>query len=43
MMKTIVLAGSDSPPMVLAMQAKLRREMGSTKFDQLKKNLESQA
>jgi pyruvate-formate lyase-activating enzyme len=39
MMKTIVLAGPDSPPMVLAMQDKLRREMGSTKFERLKRQL----
>ncbi len=42
MMKTIVLAGADAPPMVLAMQGKLRREMGEEKFDQLKKSLGNQ-
>jgi pyruvate-formate lyase-activating enzyme len=41
MMKTIVLAGPDSPPMVRAMQEKLRREMGEEKFERLKAQFEN--
>ncbi len=43
MMKTIVLAGEDAPPMALAMQAKLRREMGEEKFEKLKKKFLGEA
>jgi hypothetical protein len=39
MMRMVVLAGPDSPPMMLAMQEKLRREMGEEPFEQLKKSL----
>jgi pyruvate-formate lyase-activating enzyme len=41
LMKTIVTAGADAPPMVLAMQAKLRREMGEEKFLKLKAQYEN--
>jgi hypothetical protein len=35
MMRTVILAGSDAPPMVLAMQAKLRDQIGTSKFEKL--------
>ncbi|MBI5422340.1 B12-binding domain-containing radical SAM protein [Candidatus Peregrinibacteria bacterium] len=41
MMRLVVLASPDAPPMLLAMQAKLRREMGEGKFAQLKARYES--
>ena len=37
MMKVVITAGPDAPPMVLAMQAKLRDELGPEKFEALKK------
>ena len=39
MMKKIVMAGDDAPPMVKAMQAKLRDQIGVEKFEELKRNL----
>ena len=36
LMRAVVMAGPDAPPMVLATQAKLRREMGEEKFLKLK-------
>lgn len=37
MMKKVITAGPDSPPMVLKMQEKLKGELGEEKFDELKK------
>jgi len=36
MMKTVILAGPDAPPVVKAMQEKLRREIGEGKFEELR-------
>jgi len=36
MIKVVITAGSDAPPMVLAMQEKLRNELGVEKFEKLK-------
>jgi len=36
MMKVVITAGPDAPPMVLAMQTKLRDELGVEKFNELK-------
>ena len=36
MMKVVITAGSDAPPMVLKMQEKLRDEMGVEKFEELR-------
>ena len=36
MMKKVILAGPDAPPMMRAMQEKLKKEMGEEKFNQLK-------
>lgn len=40
MMKKVILAGPDSPPMVLAMQAKLRDKLGIDQFEVLKAKYE---
>jgi radical SAM superfamily enzyme YgiQ (UPF0313 family) len=40
MMKKVILAGPDAPPMVKAMQEKLRNELGEAKFQSLKKKYE---
>ncbi|PIZ73273.1 hypothetical protein COY07_02190 [Candidatus Peregrinibacteria bacterium CG_4_10_14_0_2_um_filter_43_11] len=37
MMKVVIIAGSDAPPMVLAMQQKLRRELGEERFEALQR------
>ncbi len=37
MMKKVILAGPDAPPMVKAMQEKLRKELGEEKFKELKR------
>jgi radical SAM superfamily enzyme YgiQ (UPF0313 family) len=37
MMKKVILAGPDSPPMVKAMQEKLRNELGEERFEELRK------
>jgi radical SAM superfamily enzyme YgiQ (UPF0313 family) len=37
MMKKVILAGPDAPPMVKAMQEKLRKELGEEKFKELRK------
>ncbi len=37
MMKVVVTAGDDAPPVVKAMQEKLKQEMGAEKFEALKK------
>ena len=40
MMKVVVMAGPGSPPMVIAMQAKLRDELGPGKFEKLRAEYE---
>ena len=40
MMKKVILAGPDAPPMVKAMQEKLRNELGEAKFETLKAKYE---
>ena len=37
MMKVVITAGSDAPPVVKAMQKKLKGELGEEKFEELKK------
>jgi radical SAM superfamily enzyme YgiQ (UPF0313 family) len=40
MMKKVIIAGNDAPPMVKAMQEKLRNELGEAKFEALKAKYE---
>jgi len=40
MIKTVILASPDSPPMVLRMQEKLKGEMGVEKFEELRRGYE---
>jgi len=40
MMRKVIMAGPDAPPMVKAMQEKLRNELGEAKFETLKKKYE---
>ena len=37
MMKKVVVAGPDAAPVVLAMQAKLRDEIGVEKFEEMRR------
>ncbi len=37
MMKKVIVAGPDSPPVVKAMQEKLRKEMEEERFEKLKR------
>ena len=37
MMKKVIMAGEDAPPMLKAMQEKLRNELGEAKFNDVKK------
>ena len=37
MMKKVIMAGEDAPPMLKAMQEKLRNELGEAKFQEIKK------
>ena len=39
MMKKVITAGADAPPVVKAMQEKLRKEMGEEKFEEMKQSL----
>jgi len=39
MMRTVILAGPDAPPVVKAMQEKLRKEIGDERFEELRKHL----
>jgi hypothetical protein len=40
MMRKVILAGEDAPPMVKAMQEKLRNEFGEAKFQAIKAKFE---
>lgn len=41
MMKTLIMAGEDAPPMVKEMQIKLRKELGEEKFNYLRNKYEN--